>query len=134
MPYRVFKNKSNTRIGGPLINKIKGEVTSLIRENQYDFYELEPFEVQEVLLDKIRLLYVGRISAEKGIFNFIKMFDEIKTKFEFSIVGNLKKYKISNNNINLIDYVSDTRKLINIYFRNFILGITYLWNFLLISI
>ena len=52
MPYRVFKNKSNTRIGGPLINKIKGEVTSLIRENQYDFYELEPFEVQEVLLDK----------------------------------------------------------------------------------
>jgi len=52
MPYRVFKNKSNTRIGGPLINKIKGEVTSLIRENQYDFYELEPFEVQQVLLDK----------------------------------------------------------------------------------
>ena len=52
MPYRVYKNKSNTRIGGPLINKIKGEVTSLIRENQYDFYELEPFEVQEVLLDK----------------------------------------------------------------------------------
>lgn len=52
MPYRVYKNKSNTRIGGPLINKIKGEVASLIRENQYDFYELEPFEVQEVLLDK----------------------------------------------------------------------------------
>jgi|TARA_B100001093_G_scaffold420786_1_gene412823 hypothetical protein len=52
MPYRVYKNKSNTRIGGPLINKIKGEVSSLIRENQYDFYELEPFEVQEVLLDK----------------------------------------------------------------------------------
>ena len=73
---------------------------------------------KEVLLDKIRLLYVGRISAEKGIFNFIKMFDEIKTKFEFSIVGNLKKYKLSNNNINLIDYVSDTKKLINIYDRN----------------
>ena len=73
---------------------------------------------KEVLLDKIRLLYVGRISAEKGIFNFIKMFDEIKTKFEFSIVGNLKKYKLSNNNINLINYVSDTKKLINIYDRN----------------
>ena len=70
------------------------------------------------MLDKIRLLYVGRISAEKGIFNFIKMFDEIKTKFEFSIVGNLKKYKLSNNNINLINYVSDTKKLINIYDRN----------------
>ena len=69
-------------------------------------------------MDKIRLLYVGRISAEKGIFNFIKMFDEIKTKFEFSIVGNLKKYKLSDNNINLINYVSDTKKLINIYDRN----------------
>ncbi|MDC0232285.1 glycosyltransferase, partial [Pelagibacteraceae bacterium] len=63
-------------------------------------------------------LYVGRISAEKGIFNFIKMFDEIKTEFEFSIVGNLKKNKLTNNNINLINYVSDTKKLIDIYDKN----------------
>jgi glycosyltransferase involved in cell wall biosynthesis len=28
------------------------------------------------------------------------------------------KYKLSNNNINLINYVSDTKKLINIYDRN----------------
>ena len=73
---------------------------------------------KEALLDKIRLLYVGRISEEKGIYNFIKMFNEINNKFEFSIVGNLKKYKIFNNNINLINYVSDTKKLINIYDRN----------------
>ena len=73
---------------------------------------------KEALLDKIRLLYVGRISAEKGIFNFIKIFEEIKTEFEFSIVGNLKKYKLSNNKINLINYVSDTKKLINIYDKN----------------
>ena len=66
------------------------------------------------MLDKIRLLYVGRISAEKGIFNFIKIFEEIKTEFEFSIVGNLKKYKLSNKKINLINYVSDTKELINI--------------------
>ena len=73
---------------------------------------------KEALLDKIRLLYVGRISEEKGIYNFIKMFNDINNKFEFSIVGNLKKYKIFNNNINLINYVSDTKKLINIYDRN----------------
>ena len=73
---------------------------------------------KEALLDKIRLLYVGRISAEKGIFNFIKIFEEIKTEFEFSIVGNLKKYKLSNKKINLINYVSDTKELINIYDKN----------------
>ena len=73
---------------------------------------------KEALLDKVRLLYVGRISAEKGIYNFIKMFKEIKNQFEFSIVGNLEKYKIFNNNINLINYVSDTKKLISIYDKN----------------
>ena len=73
---------------------------------------------KEALLDKIRLLYVGRISEEKGIFNFIKMFSKIEAEMEFSIVGNLKKNKISNNKIKLIDYVSDTKKLINIYDTN----------------
>ena len=73
---------------------------------------------KEAPLDKIRLLYVGRISAEKGIFNFIKMFDVIKNKFQLSVVGNLKKHKISDNNINLINYVSSTKELINIYDRN----------------
>ena len=53
-----------------------------------------------------------------GIENYLGQNGTSPNKFEFSIVGNLKKYKIFNNNINLINYVSDTKKLINIYDRN----------------
>ena len=70
---------------------------------------------QEVLLDKIRLLYVGRLSPEKGIFDFIKMFKKIKFQAEFSIVGDLENHNISHNNINLLNYVADQKKLIDIY-------------------
>ncbi len=112
--YRIITSNSKVLVCHErLYNKKKSH---LVHVSRLDEEWLQ--DHKEVLLDKIRLLYVGRISAEKGIFNFIKMFDEIKTKFEFSIVGNLKKYKLSNNNINLINYVFDTKKLINIYDRN----------------
>ena len=70
---------------------------------------------KEVLLDKIRFLYVGRMSAEKGIFDFIKMFQKMKLGAEFSIVGNSQNENISNNNIKFFGYVADPKSLINIY-------------------
>ena len=70
---------------------------------------------KEVLLDKIRFLYVGRMSPEKGIFDFIKMFQKIELGAEFSIVGNSENENISNNNIKFFGYVADSKSLINIY-------------------
>ena len=70
---------------------------------------------KEVLLDKIRFLYVGRMSPEKGIFDFIKMFQKMKLGAEFSIVGNSQNENISNNNIKFFGYVADPKSLINIY-------------------
>jgi len=66
-------------------------------------------------LDKIRFLYVGRMSHEKGIFEFIKMFDQIKFDAELSIVGKPKNQVLLNKNIKLLGYVSDPKLLINIY-------------------
>ena len=70
---------------------------------------------KNALLDKIRFLYVGRMSQEKGIFNFIKMFNQIKFNAELSIVGNLKNQNFSNKNIRTLGYVADQQSLINIY-------------------
>ena len=71
---------------------------------------------KEVNLDKIRLLYVGRANPEKGIYEFLKMFEKIKLDAEFSIVGDLKNIKKSKNiNIKLIGYISDNQSLIDIY-------------------
>ena len=70
---------------------------------------------KKVSLDKIRLLYVGRLNPEKGIYEFLKMFDQIKLNAELSIVGNANNSKILNKNVNLLGYVSDPQSLINIY-------------------
>ena len=70
---------------------------------------------KDALLDKIRFLYVGRMSQEKGIFYFLKMFNQIKIDAELSIVGNLKDQNFSNKNIKLLGYVADSQSLINIY-------------------
>jgi len=70
---------------------------------------------KEVLLDKIKLLYVGRLSAEKGIYEFLKMFDEAKLNAELSIVGEENNSKISNKNVKFLGYVSEQQSLIDIY-------------------
>jgi len=70
---------------------------------------------KEASLDKVRLLYVGRINPEKGIYNFVKMFDKINFEAEFSIVGYKKDIKSKNKNITLLGYCSDSKLLINIY-------------------
>ena len=70
---------------------------------------------KEASLDKVRLLYVGRINPEKGIYDFVKIFDKINFKAEFSIVGYKKDIRSKNKNINLLGYCSDSKLLINIY-------------------
>ncbi len=71
---------------------------------------------KEAKLDKIRLLYVGRANPEKGIYEFLKMFDQLKLDAEFSVVGNLKKITSSSNkNVKLVGYVADKESLIETY-------------------
>ena len=70
---------------------------------------------KDPILNKVNFLYVGRLSPEKGIFEFLKMFNQIKLDAHFSIVGNSEKNKISNKNVKLLGYVADTKSLINIY-------------------
>ena len=72
-------------------------------------------ENKKATLDKIKLLYVGRINPEKGIYDFIKMFNKINLDIELSIVGEPKDLKVKNKNIKLFGYISDSQSLINIY-------------------
>jgi len=72
-------------------------------------------EHKEALLKKIKLLYVGRINPEKGIYNFINMFDKIKLDIDLSIVAEPKDLKITNKNIKLLGYISNSKSLIDVY-------------------
>jgi glycosyltransferase involved in cell wall biosynthesis len=70
---------------------------------------------KEISTDKIKLLYVGRINPEKGIYDFLNMYDQIKIKTEFSIAGHGKNLKIKNNNVKLLGYISEPQSLIDVY-------------------
>ena len=70
---------------------------------------------KSALLDKVRFLYVGRMSPEKGIFEFLSIFDSLKFDAEFSIVGNIENQNISNKNVRLLGYISEPQNLIDVY-------------------
>ena len=67
------------------------------------------------LIDNPRLLYVGRIKVEKGIFSLIKIFEKIKSDVQLSIVGRNEKNNEENNKINFIGHISKPDELIKIY-------------------
>ena len=73
---------------------------------------------KEALLDKIRFLYIGRMSFEKGIYTFLELFNKIKLDAELSIVGEKKNSKTTNKNIKFLGYISNPKSLIDIYDNN----------------
>ena len=93
-----------------LFNKKKCHLINASRLNDLWFKDHK-----EASLDKIKLLYVGRINPEKGIYNFIKMFNQVKLDIELSIVADPKNLKVINKNIKLFGYISDVQSLINVY-------------------
>ena len=66
------------------------------------------------LLDKPRLLYVGRIKVEKGIFSLIEILKQVDIDFELSIVGNPKGINIDNK-IKYYGYENNSEQLKKIY-------------------
>jgi len=75
-------------------------------------------------LSKIRFLNVSRVNPEKGIFEFLEMFKELKIDAEISIIGKIKNSSLQNkfqsvikNNINILfpGYISDRKELMKAY-------------------
>ena len=73
--------------------------------------------IKEPNLDKIKLLYVGRIRIEKGIFSLLELIKKIKVDLTLTIVGAEKDFNSSifEKNINLFNVESNEEKLIKYY-------------------
>ena len=93
-----------------LVNKKK---INLVYPSQLDIHWSK--NIKEALLDKPRLLYVGRIKIEKGIFSLIEIIEEIDVDVELSIVGKPKSLKLHNKKINYIGYENNADALRKIY-------------------
>ena len=75
-------------------------------------------------LDKIKFLNVSRVNPEKGIFEFLEMFNQLKISAEISIIGKINSLALQNKLQSIIDknpnilfpgYVSNREPLIDIY-------------------
>ena len=60
-------------------------------------------------------LYVGRLSKEKGIFNFIDMLNATSPKTQLLIAGNSKNFNLENSKVKLLGYIPDAQSLIKAY-------------------
>ena len=67
------------------------------------------------MLDKPRLLYVGRVKVEKGIFSLLEIFKKININANLSVVDKSENKNLNYEKINYIKYVSDASSLIKIY-------------------
>ena len=102
---------------------INNKKSSLVFPSQLDSRWLKT--TKKTFLDKPRLLYVGRMKVEKGIFSLLQIINEISANFELSIVSKVDKNfanRFINNEklferkkINFIDYAFETSELIDIY-------------------
>jgi glycosyltransferase involved in cell wall biosynthesis len=101
---------------------------SLVKKK--NFFLVEPSELDELWFknrkniiydNKIKILYVGRIRIEKGILNFIDLFNKLDKKFKLTIIGDKynKKFKIKN--VNYLNFFSNIQDLIKQYDKNHII-------------
>ena len=66
-------------------------------------------------IDYPKFLYVGRINPEKGIENFISLFESSNLNGKLSIAGKSEKIKVSNNKVKLLGYIESEDELIQTY-------------------
>ena len=95
-------------------NILMGKKGTIISPSQLSASWLS--DIKEKEYEKNKLLYVGRIRVEKGIFSLI---DLLKNKRDISltIVGKEKNknYKINQENVKIFEIQTDTKKLISFY-------------------
>ena len=68
-------------------------------------------------LNKIKLLYVGRVKVEKGIYSLLKIIKDFRKDISLSIVGiekNINK-TIKQENVNILEIETSEEKLIELY-------------------
>ena len=65
--------------------------------------------------DLAKILYVGRLSKEKGIFEFIDIFLKSKIEGTLSIAGYSKNFNFDNTKVKLLGYISNPKDLIAAY-------------------
>ena len=108
--YLICISKSEIIVCNERLTKKKAHLISISRLDDSWFKNQ-----RKPSLDKVKFLYVGRISPEKGIFDFINFFQKLVIESSLSIAGNHKNYSPPNNTIKLLGYISKPKDLMDAY-------------------
>ena len=124
MPYRKYKNTQNflPPAGNSQTRKIVGDIKKVVETNEFDFYEMEAFEVRDIFLDKDNLpnrdyKYYGAIRG-----NFIDNADQTVLprgeNWVLPLDPHIKRYPIPGENVVCVNYLGRTYYTDIINFRN----------------
>ena len=93
-------------------NILRGKLGQIVSPSRLD--EKWFLHYKETKLDEIKLLYVGRIRKEKGIFSLLNILKENKNKIKLSIITSEKQnnFKISQDNVSLIRFENKNDEII----------------------
>jgi glycosyltransferase involved in cell wall biosynthesis len=109
--YLIVTKKSTVIVNHKRLSNKKN--SHLINSSRLDKEWFE--EYKQIDTEKAKILYVGRINPEKGILDLMKILNEIKLDFSFSIAGNSVNDNIFSKNTKALGYISDSKKLIDTY-------------------
>jgi len=93
---------------------LRGKKGKLISPSQLNNFWFTNHKETEI--NKIKLLYVGRIRAEKGVFSLLEIIKD-NAKINLSIVGaeKMSDNKINQKNVNIYEIENNEKNLIKIY-------------------
>ena len=93
---------------------LRNKVGNIVHPSQLDEDWLR--NLKEINFDKIKLLYVGRVKVEKGIFSLIDIIKD-NNEISLSIVGAEKKSlnSINQSNVKVYEIENNKQKLIKLY-------------------
>ncbi len=111
-----------------ILKKLKPIVVTnkLSNISGYKYFEIYPSEISKIWrknlvkveLSKPRLLYIGRIKKEKGIFSLMQIVKELDINYNLNIVGGNQNLNFKDDKIKVFNETSNVKKLINFYDKN----------------
>ena len=108
--YVICTFRSEIIICNKRLSKKKSHLISISRLDENWFLNRT-----KPLTESAIFLYVGRLSKEKGIFNFIDMLNATSPKTQLLIAGNSKNFNLENSKVKLLGYIPDAQSLIKAY-------------------
>lgn len=72
---------------------------------------------KEPNLNQIKILYIGRIKKEKGIFSFLNLIKKIEENIKIKIINSEKKYdkRLDSKNVEIINFENKNDSIIEVY-------------------